>query len=182
MKAKGKRCVVAYWGEDESYEDATDFDILSLLGNHLLSTVQRRLNSPAIHGPASSPTNLLYTVQPHLQLTCYPRSSVISTHLQSTVQPRLQLTCNPRSNLVSNSPAIHGPASSPTPPAIHGPASSPTNELRTPKTGSGTERREVTAATWQYYEDMHEVLGARPSLDPPVVVVSFYEDPSTILM
>lgn len=27
MKAKGKRCVVAYWGEDESYEDATDFDM-----------------------------------------------------------------------------------------------------------------------------------------------------------
>ncbi|CAM4572532.1 unnamed protein product [Leuciscus chuanchicus] len=55
-------------------------------------------------------------------------------------------------------------------------------ELRTPKTGSGTERGEVTAATWQYYEDMHEVLGARPSLDPPVVVASFYEDPTTILM
>ncbi|CAM4640023.1 unnamed protein product [Leuciscus chuanchicus] len=47
---------------------------------------------------------------------------------------------------------------------------------------SGTERGEVTAATWQYYEDMHEVLGARPSLDPPVVVASFYEDPTTILM
>ncbi|KAJ8002295.1 hypothetical protein DPEC_G00178400 [Dallia pectoralis] len=28
---------------------------------------------------------------------------------------------------------------------------------------------------------MHEVLGARPSLDPPVVVASFYEDPTPIL-
>ncbi|KAF4106741.1 uncharacterized protein LOC131550570 isoform X2 [Onychostoma macrolepis] len=55
-------------------------------------------------------------------------------------------------------------------------------ELRTPKTGSGTDRGEVTAATWQFYEDMHEVLGARPSLDPPVVVASFYEDPAPILM
>ncbi|KAF4115171.1 hypothetical protein G5714_002660 [Onychostoma macrolepis] len=41
---------------------------------------------------------------------------------------------------------------------------------------------EVTAATWQFYEDMHEVLGARPSLDPPVVVASFYEHPAPILM
>ncbi len=55
-------------------------------------------------------------------------------------------------------------------------------ELRTPKTGSGTDSGEVTAATWQFYEDMHEVLGARPSLDPPVVVASFYEDPTPILM
>lgn len=30
---------------------------------------------------------------------------------------------------------------------------------------------------------MHEVLGARPSIDPPVVVASFVEeDPTTILM
>ncbi|XP_046874466.1 uncharacterized protein LOC124466643 [Hypomesus transpacificus] len=55
-------------------------------------------------------------------------------------------------------------------------------ELRTPKTGSGTDRGEVTAATWQFYEDMHEVLGARPSLDPPVVVASFNEDPTPIRM
>ncbi|XP_076139201.1 olfactory receptor 1D2-like [Alosa pseudoharengus] len=55
-------------------------------------------------------------------------------------------------------------------------------ELRTPKTGSGTGRGEVTVATWQYYEEMHEVLGDRPSVDPPVVVASFYEDPTPILM
>ncbi|KAK2905472.1 hypothetical protein QQF64_033919 [Cirrhinus molitorella] len=55
-------------------------------------------------------------------------------------------------------------------------------DLRTPKTGSGTDSEEVTAATWQFYEDMHEVLGARPSLGPPVVVASFYEDPTPILM
>ncbi|XP_062414505.1 uncharacterized protein LOC134107119 [Pungitius pungitius] len=57
-------------------------------------------------------------------------------------------------------------------------------ELRTPKTGSGTDQGEVTVATWQYYGDMHEVLGARPAMDPPVVVASFQpaEDPMTILM
>ncbi|XP_078099886.1 uncharacterized protein LOC144512817 [Sander vitreus] len=55
-------------------------------------------------------------------------------------------------------------------------------ELRTPKTGSGTDMGEVTAATWQFYEDMHKVLGARPSLDPPLVGASFYEDPTPILM
>lgn len=58
-------------------------------------------------------------------------------------------------------------------------------ELRTPKTGSGTDQGEVTVATWQYFGDMHEVLGARPAMDPPVVVASFQlgaEDPMTILM
>nr|XP_055048146.1 uncharacterized protein LOC129433555 [Misgurnus anguillicaudatus] len=58
-------------------------------------------------------------------------------------------------------------------------------ELRTPKTGSGTDQGEVTVATWQYFGDMHEVLGARPAMDPPVVVASYQpgaEDPITILM
>ncbi|CAM4634959.1 unnamed protein product [Leuciscus chuanchicus] len=57
-------------------------------------------------------------------------------------------------------------------------------ELRTPKTGSGTDQGEVTVATWQYYGEMHEVLGARPAMDPPVVVPSFQpaEDHITILM
>ncbi|XP_049917727.1 uncharacterized protein LOC126400804 [Epinephelus moara] len=54
-------------------------------------------------------------------------------------------------------------------------------ELRTPKTGSGTDAGETTASTWQFFEDMHEVLGARPSMDPPVVVAS-YDDPVTLLM
>lgn len=35
---------------------------------------------------------------------------------------------------------------------------------------------------WQYSEDMHEVLGSRPSVDPPVIVSSFNdEDPVTII-
>lgn len=51
-------------------------------------------------------------------------------------------------------------------------------ELRTPKTGSGTDSGEVTAATWHYFEEMHEVLGDRPSVDPPVVVSSYNEDPT----
>ncbi|CAM4644934.1 unnamed protein product [Leuciscus chuanchicus] len=59
-----------------------------------------------------------------------------------------------------------------------------TNDLKTPKTGSGTDAGQVTAATWQFFEDMHEVLGGRPSMDPPVVIASFGADadPITILM
>lgn len=56
-------------------------------------------------------------------------------------------------------------------------------DLKTPKTGSGTDAGEVTASTWQYFEEMHEVLGSRPSVDPPVVVSSFTEEePITISM
>uniref|UniRef100_A0A8C5AZF4 Ataxin 10 n=1 Tax=Gadus morhua TaxID=8049 RepID=A0A8C5AZF4_GADMO len=55
-------------------------------------------------------------------------------------------------------------------------------DLRTPKTGSGTESGEVTVATWQYYDLMHEVLGARPAIDPSVLVSSIQEDPMVILM
>ncbi|XP_060883028.1 uncharacterized protein LOC132954487 [Labrus mixtus] len=56
-------------------------------------------------------------------------------------------------------------------------------ELKTPRTGSGTDAGEVTAATWQFLGDMHEVLGARPSMDPPVVVASFGDaDPTAILL
>ncbi|KAM9475908.1 uncharacterized protein Hap1MRO34_011628 [Clarias gariepinus] len=56
-------------------------------------------------------------------------------------------------------------------------------DLRTPKTGSGTDAGEVTAATWQYFDAMHEVLGARPSVDPPVVVASLTdEEPTAIVM
>ncbi|KAK0136840.1 hypothetical protein N1851_026969 [Merluccius polli] len=53
-------------------------------------------------------------------------------------------------------------------------------DLRTPKTGLGTENGEVTVATWQNLDIMHEVLGARPAIDPPVIVSSL--DPMTILM
>ncbi|XP_065812636.1 NACHT, LRR and PYD domains-containing protein 5-like [Labrus bergylta] len=54
-------------------------------------------------------------------------------------------------------------------------------KLKTPRAGSGTDAGEVTAATWQFFGDMHEVLGARPSMDPPVVVASFGDaDPTAI--
>ncbi|XP_065096812.1 uncharacterized protein [Paramisgurnus dabryanus] len=56
-------------------------------------------------------------------------------------------------------------------------------DLKTPKTGSGTDAGEVTASSWQYFEEMHEVLGSRPSIDPPVVVSSFTdEEPITLTM
>ena len=54
-------------------------------------------------------------------------------------------------------------------------------DLKTPKTGSGTDSGEVTAATWQFYGDMHEVLGARPSVEPPVLVASYVPETETTL-
>ncbi|KAL2092746.1 hypothetical protein ACEWY4_012544 [Coilia grayii] len=53
-------------------------------------------------------------------------------------------------------------------------------ELKTPKTGSGTDAGETTACTWQFFEEMHDVLGSRPSIYPPVVVASFAPDADPI--
>ncbi|MEQ2286211.1 hypothetical protein AMECASPLE_000051 [Ameca splendens] len=46
--------------------------------------------------------------------------------------------------------------------------------------GFGTDGGEVTNVTWQYFDDMHEVLGGRTSLEPPAVVASFNVDPDSI--
>ncbi|XP_017294919.1 uncharacterized protein LOC108249810 [Kryptolebias marmoratus] len=46
-------------------------------------------------------------------------------------------------------------------------------DLGTPKPGTG----EVTVATWQYFDDMHEALGDVPALEPPVIVASFNPEP-----
>ena len=54
-------------------------------------------------------------------------------------------------------------------------------DLKTPKTGSGTDSGKVTAAMWIFCEDVHAVLGARPLVQPPGLVAS-YEDPTQILM
>ena len=57
-------------------------------------------------------------------------------------------------------------------------------DLKTPRTGSGTESGEKTAANWPFYQDMHEVLGGRPCIEPPALVASFNEcnDATTLLM
>ncbi|KAM4559120.1 uncharacterized protein PAE49_013635 isoform 1-T2 [Odontesthes bonariensis] len=60
-------------------------------------------------------------------------------------------------------------------------------QLRTPSTGGGTEDGQETATTWQYYEAMHAVLGARPAMDPPLLVEACAEEdndaePSTSAM
>lgn len=47
------------------------------------------------------------------------------------------------------------------------------------KAGFGADGGEVTPVTWQYFDDMHEALGGRASLDPPVVVASFSTDPDS---
>lgn len=38
--------------------------------------------------------------------------------------------------------------------------------LKTSKIGERTDGGETTAATWQFFEDMYEILDARPSVDP----------------
>ncbi|XP_063076586.1 uncharacterized protein LOC134466619 [Engraulis encrasicolus] len=42
-------------------------------------------------------------------------------------------------------------------------------EVRTPKTGSGNENGEYQ---WQYYEDMHAVMAAKHSIEPPLLGAS----------
>eukprot|EP00064_Thunnus_orientalis_P013602 superscaffoldBa00002245_g13641 len=44
------------------------------------------------------------------------------------------------------------------------------SELRCPAVGTGTDRGEATAATWPYFSAMHEAIGGRPSIDPPIVM------------
>ncbi|XP_041860495.1 trihelix transcription factor GT-3b-like [Melanotaenia boesemani] len=52
-------------------------------------------------------------------------------------------------------------------------------DLSLPKTGSGTDEGEVTAATWIFYAAMHEAIGQRPSVRP----VSFYSSgPSSVVV
>ncbi|XP_073713977.1 uncharacterized protein [Misgurnus anguillicaudatus] len=48
-------------------------------------------------------------------------------------------------------------------------------DLCLPKTGSGTEEGEVTAASWPFFEAMHEAIGQRPSVMP---VATFSSGPS----
>ncbi|XP_008399090.1 uncharacterized protein LOC103459362 [Poecilia reticulata] len=52
-------------------------------------------------------------------------------------------------------------------------------DLGTLKAGCGTEG-DVTQVTWQYFDDMDEVLGGRTPVEPPVVVASFNADPDSV--
>lgn len=45
-------------------------------------------------------------------------------------------------------------------------------ELRCPHTGTGTDSGEATAATWPWFSAMHEAIGGRPSIDPPILIDS----------
>ncbi|KAL3045269.1 hypothetical protein OYC64_013516 [Pagothenia borchgrevinki] len=51
---------------------------------------------------------------------------------------------------------------------LQGPVS-PSQELRTPATGTGTDQGEATAATWPWFSAMHEAIGGRPSIEPPIL-------------
>lgn len=44
-----------------------------------------------------------------------------------------------------------------------------------PKTGSGTDEGEVTAASWPFFEAMHSAIGQKPSVRP---VATFSSGPS----
>lgn len=53
-------------------------------------------------------------------------------------------------------------------------------ELRKPPTGTGTETGESTAASWKWYSLMDEAIGSRPSISPPCLFASSWEEcPST---
>ncbi|CAM4625067.1 hypothetical protein PO909_005669 [Leuciscus waleckii] len=45
-------------------------------------------------------------------------------------------------------------------------------ELRCPPTGTGTDSGEATAATWPWFSAMHEAIGGRPSIEPPILIDS----------
>ncbi|KAA0712496.1 hypothetical protein E1301_Tti021509 [Triplophysa tibetana] len=51
-------------------------------------------------------------------------------------------------------------------------AASPWGELRCPPTGTGTDSGEATAATWLWFSAMHEAIGGRPSIEPPILTDS----------
>ncbi|XP_034005502.1 uncharacterized protein LOC117497626 [Trematomus bernacchii] len=45
-------------------------------------------------------------------------------------------------------------------------------ELKDPPTGTRTDRGEASAATWPWFEAMHEAIGGWPSIQPPTLVAS----------
>ncbi|XP_041860932.1 uncharacterized protein LOC121652269 [Melanotaenia boesemani] len=53
-------------------------------------------------------------------------------------------------------------------------------ELRKPPTGTGTETEEPTAASWKWFSLMDEAIGSKPSVRPPCLIASSWEEsPST---
>ncbi|XP_059211483.1 trichohyalin-like isoform X1 [Centropristis striata] len=45
-------------------------------------------------------------------------------------------------------------------------------DLKNPPTGVSTEGGETTAASWKWFELMHEAIGDRPSVTPPVLIAT----------
>ncbi|CAL8314211.1 unnamed protein product [Arctogadus glacialis] len=45
-------------------------------------------------------------------------------------------------------------------------------DLKNPPTGVSTEGGQTTAASWKWFELMHEAIGDRPSVTPPVLIVT----------
>ena len=48
----------------------------------------------------------------------------------------------------------------------------PLQDLKNPPTGTGTDQGEATAGSWQWFALMHEAIGSRPSITPPVLIAS----------
>ncbi|KAK9959287.1 hypothetical protein ABG768_009421 [Culter alburnus] len=50
-------------------------------------------------------------------------------------------------------------------------------ELRNPPTGTGTDQGEPSACTWRWFTLMHSPIGARASINPPVLISSAVATP-----
>ena len=44
--------------------------------------------------------------------------------------------------------------------------------IKTPRLGLSTEGGKATAASWKWFDLMHEAIGARPSVTPPVLIAT----------
>ncbi|KAL7872600.1 hypothetical protein SRHO_G00075830 [Serrasalmus rhombeus] len=53
-----------------------------------------------------------------------------------------------------------------------GPFHKTPKELKYPPSGSGTDNRETTAATWPWFSLMDESLNNQPSISPPLLIAS----------
>ena len=49
-------------------------------------------------------------------------------------------------------------------------------ELKKPPSGRGTESGEKTASNWKWYEEMDLAIGGKPSITPPSLVASAWEN------
>ena len=49
-------------------------------------------------------------------------------------------------------------------------------EVKKPPSGSGTESGEKTASNWKWYDIMDEAIGGKPSITPPILIATSWEE------